>query len=428
MNSTSSSWAVATPSPWASRRRKRGGRSALIERDLLGGTCPNRGCIPSKLLLGFAEVATTIREAHRFYLQASFEGLDGPRILDETMNATLRATDPKIQQALPDGVTLFRGEGRFVEEGVVEVAGERVRGRKTLIATGTRPRPPSFTDLEGMPYWTSDDVFSLETLPESISIIGGGYIACELAHFFSSMGVDTTMVVRRDQLMRAEDRDIRRVFTEAVSSRLDIRFNSWLDHVEETEAGIRQLIASRDGTETDRTTEALLFAIGRIPNCDEIGLENTGVERDESGFIVVDDHLRTTSDDVYALGDVKGQYLFTHAAAFEATYLAGQLLDGDDDPLSYGPMPHAVFGRPEIAGVGATEDELERDGVEYLVGSAPYSSAAKGRALKEEHGLCKFLVAKDGSILGLPHRGSRRLGSAARGDSGDEVAQSHQFP
>ena len=381
-------------------RAAKAGRSvAVIEKDRLGGTCPNRGCVPSKLLLGYAEVAAQIRESGRFHLKASIDAIDGDAILRETKAATFDVVDGKIEGALPETLTLYRGEGRFVAPKTVEVNGERVSGDIVIVATGTRPRkPPPLA--EGLPYWTSDDVFEQEVMPASITVVGGGYIACELAYFFASVGVETRMLHRSDVLLRAEDRDIRKVFREGFCERVKVSFGTKIEQLDYDSRGFTMVLVGPEGQLGTHRSERLLFAIGRDSSGPDLGLESAGIAQDERGFVVADSRLRTSAEGVYVLGDLKGKHFFTHAAAYEATYLGDQILDGLDADLDYGPMPHAVFSRPEVAGVGATEDEIEAAGTPYVSAQLPYSTAAKGRAVKEQHGLCKILLDMEGKILG----------------------------
>ena len=268
------------------------------------------------------------------------------------------------------------------------------------MATGTRPTIPK--QFENLPVWTSDDVFNMDEVPKSIVIIGGGYIACELAWFFASVGVETTMLVRRDKLLSAEDREVRAPFKEGFCQEVPVKFKTSVASANEVEGGIElDLVTKADGGDeaSKLVAERVLVATGRESTTDKINLEAAGIEADAKGFIVTDEHQRTSAEGVFALGDVTGRYFFTHSAAWEATYLGNAWLDGEEGSIDYGPMPHAVFSYPEVAGVGLTEDDLEADGTAYLVGSVPYTNAAKGRAVKERHGLCKFLVSPDGAIL-----------------------------
>ncbi len=384
----------------AIRAGSAGWKVALVEQDLLGGTCPNRGCIPSKLLIAYADNASAIRESRRFHIESTLGDIDRTAIIRETVAATLGSTDGKLAGVLPEGVTLFRGKGSFSADHTIQVNGEQISAEKIVVATGARPARPDVPGLEGTPYWTSDDVFSLDDLPGSITIVGGGYIACELAHFFHGVGIETTVLCRGSELLKAEDREIRGIFKEGFTTRVTVLFETSISQVSHDGTRFHMDLETRSGEGSKHASEALLFAIGRIPNTDQIGIENTGLGVDKRGFLQVNDRLETGVKGVYGLGDVKGRHLFTHAAAFEAGYLTDCFLEGKNEDLDYGPMPHAVFSLPEIAGVGATEDQLERDGTPFQKASLPYTSAAKGRAIKEQHGLCKLLLDPSGKILG----------------------------
>jgi dihydrolipoamide dehydrogenase len=159
-------------------------------------------------------------------------------------------------------------------------------------------------------------------------------------------------------------------------------------------------LAGQEGKSAERISEALLFCIGRIPNTDQIGLEKTDLRRNAKGFIETDNWLRASVPNVWAMGDIGGRFMYTHAANFESEYLAKQISGGCQDPIDYGPMPHAVFTSPETAGVGKTEAELKAEGSRYFSAAVPYSGTTKGRAIKEEYGLCKLLIAPDRQILG----------------------------
>jgi mycothione reductase len=368
---------------------------ALVERGPLGGTCPHRGCIPSKLLIGYADAAEHARDAQRFGFETTLRMPNPDAILRDTFDFTGKY-DGILEKALGKNVTLYRDNAGFVADRTLRVNGSTISADKLVLATGSRPRRPTL----GVPYWTSDDVFKLRRMPKSITIVGGGYIACELGHFFQGVGVDTLLVVRRDQLLDREDNETRAIFMKGFTSRVPVTFNSTIASAVHGSSGYRVTIAQPGGATTERDCEALLYCIGRVPNSDRIGVENTGLKPNARGFIESDDHLRTPVDGVYAMGDIAGRYMFTHAANFESEYL-GQLLTGrTQDSIDYGPMPHAVFTLPEIAGVGATEDELRSSDTPYVASCYPFSSSTKGRAVKEEHGLCKFLVSPEHEILG----------------------------
>jgi dihydrolipoamide dehydrogenase len=184
------------------------------------------------------------------------------------------------------------------------------------------------------------------------------------------------------------------------TERVPVAFNSTIASTTHDGSRFHIGIVHADGTQSDRDSEALLFCIGRVPNSDNIGIENTDLKPNTLGYIETDDRLRTPVEGVYAMGDITGRYMFTHAANFESEYLANQIAENRDEPIDYGPMPHAIFTSPEVAGVGSTEEELNKRGTPFVKASVPFMSTTKGRALKEEYGLCKLLVGRDREILG----------------------------
>ena len=368
---------------------------ALVEKGPLGGTCPHRGCIPSKLLIGYADAAEHARAAQRFGFETTVRLPDPDAILRDTFDFT-KKYDAILENALGTSVTLYRGQATFAANRTLRVNGNSIYADKLVLATGSRPRGPALD----VPYWTSDDVFKIREMPKSITIVGGGYIACELGHFFHGVGLDTLLVVRRDQLLDREDNETRAVFMKGFAARVPVTFNSTIASATHDGLRFHVRIAHADGTQSGRDSEALLFCIGRVPNSDNIGIENTDLKPNAHGYVETDDRLRTPVEGVYAMGDVTGRYMFTHAANFESEYLVQQIGESRDEPIDYGPMPHAIFTSPEIAGVGATEEELKKSGMSYVAASVPFMNTTKGRAVKEEYGLCKLLVAPDHKILG----------------------------
>jgi mycothione reductase len=278
----------------------------------------------------------------------------------------------------------------------LSVNGSEISADRVVLATGSRPKRPN---LEG-PYWTSDDVFTLKELPRSITIVGGGYIACELGHFFSGIGVETLQVVRGTKILEREDEEIQELFQRGYTAQVPVRFETEVRAAKYDGAKFRMELIGKDGKSSERTSEALLFCIGQIPNTDQIGLEKTDLQPNAKGFIATDSRLCTAVPNVWAMGDIGGRFMYTHAANFESEYLAKQIGGHCQDPIDYGPMPHAVFTLPETAGVGKTEGELKAEKSSYLAAAVPYSNTTKGKAIKEKYGLCKLLIAPDRRILG----------------------------
>lgn len=382
----------------AARAGSEGWKTALVEAGALGGTCPNRGCIPSKFLLEHATRVRRVREAHRFHMDVRVGRIDSGAIFSE-MRAHIARSSRKIRESLGRRVALYPVRGTFLDAHTIRAGSEVLRAPRIVIATGMRPSRPLELDPGRIPYWVSDDLFSLKKVPSSMVIVGGGFVACEFAHFFSALGTRVTVVERSSGLLPGEDGDIRTAFQEAFAPRIDLRVRASVAAVEHRAGRFTvRLAGGRGGTVSART---LLYAIGRTPNTDGIGLEKTGIPLDRRGFIRVNGRLETGVRGVYALGDVNGRHPFTHAATFQRKYLAERFFEGRRTLIDPGAIPHAVFTDPEIGSVGETEEALRDRGARYVASLVRFDEVAKGRAMRAEHGLAKLLVGLDGSILGF---------------------------
>lgn len=373
---------------------------ALIERDRLGGTCPNRGCVPSKLLIGYADVARRIHEASRHCITATIDSIDTEQIF-KNLNRWIELVDPRYEKRFPENLTLIRGEASFLSNDSISVNGETLTAKKIVIATGARSRPTGLTDL---PAWTSDDIFPFtHKIPKSIAIVGGGFIACELANFFHSIGIHTTLLVRGDKLLPAEDKTISAVFKKEFSEYVPTQFNTTITDASYAD---EEFTLSLKGSENESTlkVDALLYATGRIPNTEKLGLENTDIKVGKRGFIQRGENLETNAPGVYAIGDVGGTYQLQHAGNFEAGHVLQQFLNETNLPISKPLMPHAVFTDPEIAAVGVTEQEIEKNGInpnEIVIVETNWKSSARALSWRLEYPLTKLIVRKsDYSILG----------------------------
>jgi mycothione reductase len=347
------------------------------------------------LLIGCADGAECARAARRFGFETTVRVPDPDAILHDTFEFKSKY-DSILENALGKNVTPYRSQAAFTANRTLRVNNNSISADKLVLATGSRPKRPA---LE-LPYWTSDDVFKLQKMPKSITIVGGGYIACELGHFFHGVSVDTLMLVRHHQLLDREDNETRAVFIKGFTERVPVKFNSTIASAAHDGSRFHIGITQADGTHSSRDCEALLFCIGRVANSDNIGIENTDLKPNTRGYVEIDDRLQTPVEGVYAMGDITGRYMFTHAANFESEYLGNQIAENRDEPIDNGPMPHAIFTSPEIAAVGATEEELKKNGTRYVAASVSFMSTTKGRAVKEKHGLCKLLVGPDHKILG----------------------------
>lgn len=377
---------------------KEGWKVALIERDRLGGTCPNRGCVPSKLLIGFADAARHVREAGRHLIDAEFRCIDLAEIF-ASVNQYVGGVDGRYEGRVEAaGVTLIRGEGRFIGPKRIEADGRILTAGKIVIATGSQPVPPPFEELQ---VWTSDDLFPLSgPPPRSLLIVGGGVVGCEMAAFFAAVGVETSLFVRGERLVQSEDCEIERVFQEEFGKTVRTFFRSELCDLARTAEGFSARFATPDGEKIFHA-ERVMFAIGRVPNSDALDLEKTGISRDDGGFIPVDGHLETSVPGIYATGDVNGRYMLQHAAAQEVQFLREKFLKGAEGPIDDRPIGHAVYSHPEIAAIGKTEEALKAEGVPYVAVFEDWLASARAEALRIDYPRVKLLVSPDDySILG----------------------------
>jgi dihydrolipoamide dehydrogenase len=375
--------------------------TALVEPGPLGGTCLNRGCNPSKMLLQAASAANHVREADRFHVDATLEGVDHATIVDE-MDDLLSgiAQDMAARYREKEHLTLFDEHTRFVGERTVELGGEAVTAERVVVAAGSRPIVPPIEGLDGIDYLTSRDALYLRDAPESIVVMGGGYIAVELGYFFEAMGTDVTIVEMMDSLVPREDGDVAEAFTAIAADRHDVYTGHRVTAVEE--AGDGYAVHAEPETGDPLTVEGseVLVALGRRPNSDTLDLEAAGIDVDDRGFVGTDDYLATTAENVWAQGDIAGNALFKHSGDYETRHTIANVVRGERRAIDLSAMPHTIFTEPQIAGVGATEEDLEADGTAYVVGRADYADSAMGRAKKLDNGFVKVLAAPDGEILG----------------------------
>ena len=375
---------------------------AVIEKDRLGGTCLNRGCIPSKMLIHPADVAIEIKEAHRFDIHHNPAfSVDFAKLVGR-ISQTVDADSDKIEASYTKhpNISLFRGTAKFIENKVIEINDEQITADKIFIAAGTRPTIPDIPGLAGTPFMTSTEALRNTTLPSSMIIIGGGYIGCEIGHAYGSLGTKTFFLVR-SKLLRSQDAEIVTEFQRIFSRYHDVRLGAIPTKVEYSNNTFN-VHYTQDTKSSCVSAQALLIATGITSNADTLDLINTDIELQPGNFIKVNEYLETNVAGIFAMGDCIGKYFFRHSVNFEGEYLFDYVFGGKPKiPVHYPPMPHAVFTHPQVAGVGATEEELKTKGIDYVIGLNPYKSSAMGMALLSDHGFCKILVErKSRRILG----------------------------
>ena len=380
----------------SSEAAERGLSVAVVEEGPFGGTCLNRGCIPSKMLIHSADIMETIKTAGQFGIHAKVERIDWQsiirRVADE-IDGDARAVEEGNQKA--PNITVFKGRGRFVADKTLEVNGQRLTAETVLIAAGTRPRVPEIRGLSDVPYVTSDEALRLPEQPERLAIVGGGYIAAELGHFFGSLGTEVTLIQRGQLLVQQEDRDVSRRFTEISKRKFRVLLDTQISQVYLNTDEVAIEVSTSGNTETI-TSDLLLIATGRVPNSDLTEVGRTGVEVDQRGFVKVDEFLETGVPGIWALGDIVGKNLLKHSANLEAAYVAHNMFNPDSKvAVNYHAVPHAIFASPQVAGVGLTEQAATELGVPYVAATYNYYDTAFGSAIEDRDGFVKVLAHRE---------------------------------
>lgn len=378
-------------------------RVAVIERDVVGGICLTRGCVPSKMILYPAELLAEIRRASLFGIDVEVAGVDS-RIILKRMREMIFDESRKIEEGIRmhPRIDLYRGVGEFVDEYTVRVGGETVNGGKILLCTGSRPFIPPIPGLEEAGYLTSKSFFlDVEDVPKSVAIIGGGYVAVELGFFMSMMGSRVTIIGKRPRLLPREEPEVSELLREELSRHMNIFLGHMAVEVFERNGGkvvVAESVETRESVEVE--ADEILVAAGRRSNSDLTKPERTGVSVDEEGWIVTNEYLETTKPNIWAFGDANGKFMFKHKANYESRVVFYNAFLGKRARVDYHAVPHAVFMYPEVASVGLGEEEASKlHGV--LVGYNWYESTAKGAAMMVKDCFVKIIVEKDSyKILG----------------------------
>jgi dihydrolipoamide dehydrogenase len=377
---------------------------AWVDKGPLGGTCLNVGCIPSKMLVYPADRVMEIKEAKKLGIKAEIKDVDFKKIM-EHMREPISESQGHMKSSLEIPIKnfqYFKGIGHFIDEYIIEINGEKVKGKKFFIVSGARPYIPPIKGIKDIDYLTNDNVFNLVKKPESIVIVGGGYIAVEFAHFFSAMGTKVTILQRGNRLIKNAEPEISDLLKNLMSKRMEIITDFDATEFKKQE---NQIIVignnEKSGKIKQYSAEKIMIATGRASNADLLKIENTGVEVDNRGYIKVNKYLETSKRNIWAFGDAIGKYMFKHVANEEALVAWNNAINNKKIPMEYSAVPYAVFTYPQIAGVGLTEVEAKKE-KQILIGKAKYSDVAKGEAMVELEGFTKAIVnKKDGKILGF---------------------------
>jgi mycothione reductase len=380
-----------------------GFKTAIVDNGPMGGTCLNRGCVPSKMLIYPADVVAILKEAEKLGVNATVNSVDFKKIMDR-MRLLVNGDSSTQAKAVEDtpNLTWFKETGEFISDYTMQVGEHTINAKMIFIVSGARPGIPPVKGIEGADYLTSDTVLELEKPPSSIIIIGGGYIGVEYGHFFSGIGTKTTIIQRPPRILPDEEPEISDLLKRELEKRMEIFTGLEVVEVKQ-ESDVKTLIARNreDGSYREFSAETLMVAAGRVPNSDLLKPEKTGVKLDERGYIKVNDYLETGKKNIWAFGDAIGKEMFKHVANYEAGIVWHNTVHDHKVPMDFSVTPHAVFTHPQVASVGLKEAEAKQQGHKILVGKAFYRDTAMGGAMGEPEGFVKVIVEQEtGKILG----------------------------
>jgi len=373
---------------------------AVVDKDEPGGICLTRGCIPSKMLLYPAELVRTIGTAGELGIDAEVKRVDFLRIM-QRMRTSIDAETNEIREGLSHSENLdyYPVVAEFIAPYTLRIGKDVIKSKMIILCTGSKTIIPPIKGLEKVGYLTSDTLLRMNRLPESIAIIGGGFIAAEYGHFFSAMGSKVTVIGRNPQFLPEEEPEVSALAKRELQKYMEIITNHEVSEVAKSSTGKKKLIAvdRRSGEKVEIVAEEVLIATGRGPNSDILHPEKGGVKTDKNGWIIVNEYLETSQPNIWALGDADGVYPFKHKANYEALIVYYNAFLKKKVKVDYHAIPHAVFTYPEIASVGLTEKEaVEKYGSEKVwIGLQRYQDTAKGQAMGVKDYFVKVIVERE---------------------------------
>ena len=398
------------------RLDKEGLKTALFERKLLGGTCVNVGCIPTKTLVASARAAHVARRGADYGFAAGQIRVDMPAVKRRKDQVVKQSSDGVASWiAGMENVTLVRGQARFVAPNAVSADGRSFQAPKIFINVGARAMVPDMPGVKDVPYLTNTTMMEVSSLPEHLVIVGGSYIGLEFAQMYRRFGSQVTVVERAAKLLPREDDDVAAEIL-ALLEREGVVIRTGAECMELSKKGNRVVVglSCRDGAPVAEGSHVLL-AVGRQPNTHDLGLENSRIEVDQRGYIKVDDECRTNVQGVWALGDVNGRGAFTHTSYNDYEIVAANLFDGERRRISDRIPAYALFIDPPLGRAGLNESEARKSGKRVLAAKMPMDRVGRAREAGETQGFMKVLVDADSKEL---------LGASLLGLNGDEVVHS----
>ncbi len=384
----------------AAIRAAQSGRSvALIEKGYIGGTCLNRGCIPSKALLANAEVLHKIRRSEEFGITVGAISFDYSKMHGRKQKVVKDIRESLERLIKSNQITIFRGSGKFISPREIKITGdtvETISATYTIIATGSEPMDSKAFPCDFKKVHNSTSILELTALPKSLAIIGGGFIGCEFASLFTELGVHTTIIEMLPEIVATEGKDVSKALASAFEKKkIDILTNTNVKGVDHTESGVT--VRLEGGTSIE--VEMALVAVGRRLNTSDIGLEKAGILTEKES-IATNDKMETQVNGIYAIGDITGKWLLAHVASHQGL-VAARNACGENVTMHYNAVPSVIYTEPEIATVGLTLEKALEKGYTAAIGKYPFQALGKSQATGETDGFAQVVIdKKTGQVLG----------------------------
>lgn len=377
----------------AAEEAARSGKSvAVVDRQAIGGTCLNVGCIPSKAYLEHAHWIDSIKQAQKYGMQVDFSGVDFSQLYKRKNKVVSTLQGGILSTFKSLNIDFIEGNAEFIDNKTFRVNGEKISYQDLILATGSRPFIPPISGLDKVDFLTTDTFFSMEELPEKLVVIGGGVIAVELAFAMEALGVNVTVLEVAKDILLTEDSDARKIIKQKMTSLMAVK----------TEVVIKEVNQDYVELEGEKRIEfdQLLVATGRQPNTELA--EIIGLSFDESGkFIAVDDYYQTSEENIYAIGDVIGGYTLAHAASAEGIKAVRAIIGEKERKIVNRLVPRSLFTNPEVATFGITEKEAREKGYDVIVKQMPFGYNGRAIAVDKTDGFIKLIVERSyGEILG----------------------------
>ncbi len=397
--------------PLAGRLTEAGQQVAVIERKLVGGTCVNYGCIPTKTLVASAHAAHLARRGAEYGVATGDVTVDMRKVKarkDDIVHGDRQGVEGWLE-GMP-GCTVIRGHARFESPHTIRVDDRVLQADRIFLNVGGRAVAPDMPGLSDIDYMTNVGILELDAVPDRLVIIGGSYIALEFAQMYRRFGAEVTVIEKGPRLTSREDEDVSAAIKEILEAEgIEVVVDATAIRFTKRDSGFE--VTPRDGARPISGTH-LLMAVGRQPNTDDLGLDKAGVETDERGYIVVDDQLRTNVGHIWAMGDCNGRGAFTHTSYNDYEIVAANLLDDDPRRVSDRVLTYALYIDPPLGRAGMTADQVRRSGRKALVGKRPMTRVGRAVEKGETQGFMKVVVDAETEKI---------LGAAILGVGGDEV-------